>query len=169
MDFGLAKLVFSASLDEVRDNNLSGSNFEFALGTPGYICPEQVKGESVDHRGDLYSVGVIMYELLTGRLPFDCGSVMEMMIAHATDCPPTFEEIGMGRSIPSIVEDVVRMCLEKDPARRPQSASDLAERYETAVAIVESGMEAKLESELPLNRLRQSYYSSLKILPPCRS
>lgn len=149
MDFGLAKLTYSASLEEIKENNLSGSNFEFALGTPGYICPEQVRGDSVDHRGDLYSVGVIMYELLTGRLPFSSASIMDMMIAHATDVPPSFKDIGLGRQIPSIIEDVVMRCLEKDPNRRPQCARDLAEEYETAVAIVESGMESKLENQPP--------------------
>src|SRR6059058_2301193 len=66
MDFGLAKLVDAPSL---RDANASSP--EFAVGTPAYICPEQVRGEPMDHRGDLYSVGVILYELLTGKLPFN--------------------------------------------------------------------------------------------------
>lgn len=167
MDFGLAKLTYSASLEEIKENNLSGSNFEFALGTPGYICPEQVRGDSVDHRGDLYSVGVIMYELLTGRLPFSSASIMDMMIAHATDVPPSFKDIGLGRQIPSIIEDVVMRCLEKDPNRRPQCARDLAEEYETAVAIVESGMESKLENQPPPEcRNRWIRSLSFKIRPP---
>jgi serine/threonine-protein kinase len=74
---------------------------------------------------------------------------MDMMIAHATDVPPSFKDIGLGRQIPSIIEDVVMRCLEKDPNRRPQCARDLAEEYETAVAIVESGMESKLENQPP--------------------
>src|ERR1022692_228161 len=65
MDFGLAML-----LDPVTLKKLSQSNAEFAVGTPGYMCPEQVRGEDMDQRGDLYGVGVILYELLTGRTPF---------------------------------------------------------------------------------------------------
>ncbi len=62
MDFGLAKLM----IESATIKNVTESNFDFAVGTPGYICPEQVRGEAVDHRSDLYSLGVIMYELLTG-------------------------------------------------------------------------------------------------------
>src|ERR1700732_2706063 len=65
MDFGLAKLVQQTPMQQVSDTGT-----EFAVGTPGYISPEQVRGEEMDQRGDLYSVGVILYELLTGRIPF---------------------------------------------------------------------------------------------------
>src|SRR5215468_4097437 len=64
MDFGLAKLAAPTPLPKVSDTCT-----EFAVGTPGYISPEQVRGEEMDQRGDLYSVGVILYELLTGRIP----------------------------------------------------------------------------------------------------
>src|SRR5262245_64805288 len=63
MDFGLAKLLDGDALKKVT---VTGA--DFAVGTPGYMCPEQARGEEMDHRGDLYSVGVILYELLTGRL-----------------------------------------------------------------------------------------------------
>ena len=65
MDFGLAKTIDAAALKKVTD-----ANVDFAIGTPAYISPEQVRGESMDHRGDLYAVGVIAYELLAGQLPF---------------------------------------------------------------------------------------------------
>src|SRR5689334_14612766 len=87
MDFGLAKLVTGRSL---KPGSASGG--DFAVGTPTYICPEQVHGEPVDHRGDLYSVGVILYELLTGRPPFTGDSAMEILLAHATEEPKPFGE-----------------------------------------------------------------------------
>jgi serine/threonine-protein kinase len=131
MDFGLAKLVDSprVSLEKITDTNT-----EFAVGTPGYICPEQVKGEQVDHRGDLYSVGIILYELLTGRLPFDRRTTMDVLLAHATEPPPPFADRGASDWAPPAIEKVVFSCLAKDPKDRPQSARDLAERYETALA-----------------------------------
>jgi serine/threonine-protein kinase len=129
MDFGLAKLL--GPIDR-QACNISGT--EFAIGTPGYMCPEQAKGEEMDHRGDLYSVGVILYELLTGRLPFSGTSTMEVLIAHATDPPPPFAQIGAADWVPAAVEAVVQACLAKGPGQRPASARDLAERFETALA-----------------------------------
>src|SRR5262245_55099630 len=129
MDFGLAKLVDPPSIKRVTDTGL-----DFAVGTPSYICPEQVRGEEMDHRGDLYSVGVILYELLAGRLPFAGPTTMDILLAHATELPPMFADIGAANWVPRPIEEVVRCCLAKDAADRPQSARDLAERYETALA-----------------------------------
>src|SRR5438552_712596 len=102
MDFGLAKLVDGETLRKVTDTNV-----DFAVGTPGYICPEQVRGEEMDHRGDIYSVGVMMYELLTGRLPFNGPSSMDILLAHATEYAPSFAEIGLKGWVPREVEQLV--------------------------------------------------------------
>jgi serine/threonine-protein kinase len=93
-----------------------------------------VRGENVDHRGDLYSVGVLAYELLTGRLPFDRPNSMDMLLAHATELPPAFAELNLGEEIPTAVEAVVMKCLEKDAANRPQTARDLAAAFDRALA-----------------------------------
>jgi eukaryotic-like serine/threonine-protein kinase len=135
MDFGLAKLV-----DAEADAGYRSSSAEFAVGTPGYICPEQVKGDPVDHRGDIYSVGVMMYELLTGRLPFVGPSSMDLMLAHATEMPPRFSTLRLPVSIPEPIEAVVFLCLEKNPEDRPQTARELAELYETAMSLDSSGL-----------------------------
>src|SRR5207245_5322020 len=100
-----------------------------AAGTAGYMAPEQARGERVDHRGDLYSVGVILYRLLTGRLPFEGGSVMDILMAQATGDPPTFAELGLADGVPVSVEMLVRACLSPDPARRPTSARGLVLCY----------------------------------------
>jgi eukaryotic-like serine/threonine-protein kinase len=129
MDFGLAKKpVDSAEWRKVTDTNV-----DFAVGTPGYISPEQVRGEEMDHRGDLYSVGVLIYELLTGRLPFQGPSSMDMLLAHATEAPPTFAELGLEGWAPADIEELVMNCLAKDPADRPQHAREIAERYDLAL------------------------------------
>lgn len=128
MDFGLAML-----LDPVTLKKLSQSNAEFAVGTPGYMCPEQVRGEDMDQRGDLYGVGVILYELLTGRTPFAGRCSMDALMAHATEPPPTFEDIGCCGFVTPAVESVVMSCLAKNPADRPWNARELADRYEAAL------------------------------------
>ncbi len=128
MDFGLAKLVDAPTLKQI-----SVTGGDFAVGTPVYICPEQVRGDPVDHRGDLYSVGVILYELLTGKPPFTGQSTMDILLAHATEEPQPFAAMSNGM-VPPAIEAVVLACLAKNPAQRPPSARDLAERFETALA-----------------------------------
>jgi serine/threonine-protein kinase len=130
MDFGLAKIV-----DPQRPaSKVTDTSVEFAVGTPSYISPEQVRGEDIDHRADLYSVGVIAYELLSGQLPFHRVSNMDMILAHATEQAPSFAELGLRSWVPRAVEQVVMACLEKEPGLRPQSARELADRFESALA-----------------------------------
>lgn len=140
MDFGLAKLI----APEPGLKKITESNMDFAVGTPGYICPELVRGEPADHRGDIYSVGIILYEMLSGRLPFSGGSTMDILLAHATEPPPFFADIGSSGWVPAEIEAVVRDCLAKDPKERPQTARDLAERYESALAHQEKVLEESL-------------------------
>lgn len=147
MDFGLAKMIDPVSLKKA-----SVTGTDFAVGTPGYISPEQIRGEESDHRSDLYSVGVILFELITGHLPFKGRSTMEVLLAHATEPPPSFAAIGAGAWVPAAVEEVVRRCLEKEPKDRPASARDLAEEYETALAHEET----VLETALPANHPRSA-------------
>jgi serine/threonine-protein kinase len=129
MDFGLAKL-----LDPAANVGRAATGAEFAVGTPGYMCPEQARGEEMDHRGDLYSVGVILYELLSGRLPFAGRCTMDVLLAHATEAPPSFADLGVGDWVPPGIEAVVQACLAKNPNDRPSNARDLSERYEVALA-----------------------------------
>src|SRR5207302_1365018 len=116
MDFGLAKMIRN-DISEIK--NVTDASGEFAVGTPAYICPEQVRGEPVDHRGDLYSVGVLAYELLAGRLPFPGPTTMDMVVGHAPEDPPRFADLGV--EVPFAVEELVLACLAKNPSQRPQS------------------------------------------------
>ncbi len=141
MDFGLAKPLEKGSHPKLNGSVATGA--EFAVGTPGYMCPEQARGEDMDHRGDLYSVGVILYELLTGRLPFAGRCTMDVLLAHATEDPPPFSEASGGAfaEMPN-VESVVRACLAKGPADRPVSARELSELYDAALALDQVGLRA---------------------------
>jgi serine/threonine-protein kinase len=127
MDFGLAKLLAP------EFKQITVTNTEFAVGTPGYMCPEQARGEEMDGRGDLYSLGVIVYELLTGRLPFAGRSTMDVLLAHVTEEPPAFCELSGSVLVPPGVEAVVQSCLAKAPADRPRNARELSERFEAAL------------------------------------
>ena len=130
MDFGLAKMssLLYIAPDEVFDCTLPP-----AAGTPEYIAPEQVRGNEIDHRADLYSVGVLLFEMLTGQRPFVGATLDELLSAHADQPPPTFAELGLANLGASALERLVRDCLAKNPERRPASASELLRRYELAV------------------------------------
>jgi serine/threonine-protein kinase len=131
MDFGLAKMVDANPM--AYQKKVTDTGADFAVGTPGYISPEQVRGDEIDHRSDLYSVGVILFELLTGRLPFTGDETMDVLLAHATEPPPTFASLGASSWVPPAIEAVVQSCLAKNPAERPGSARELAERYEAVL------------------------------------
>ncbi|MBI1830939.1 MAG: serine/threonine protein kinase [Planctomycetes bacterium] len=140
MDFGLAKLIDNNSGMNMAHHQ-TNTGLDFAVGTPGYISPEQVRGEEADFRSDLYCVGVMLFELLTGRLPFIRDETMDVLFAHATEAPPTFEEVGASDWAPAEIEAVVMSCLAKNAVDRPHSARDLAESYQKALNAIVDRME----------------------------
>jgi serine/threonine-protein kinase len=129
MDFGLAKMP---NLLYFGEHELVDTRLPLASGTPEYIPPEQARGFDLDPRSDLYSTGVILFELLTGRRPFERDTVDGLLDAHLHDAPPSFAAMGVP-GVPPAVEAVVRSCLAKHPEERPASAAELAQRYEEAL------------------------------------
>lgn len=124
MDFGLA---------EMAGPPLPGAPRQYAVGTPGYMSPEQVNGHATDHKTDIYAVGAIIYQLLSGRLPFPGESTMEILMAQSTKPPPTFADLKMADKVPAAVEHLVRACLATEPEERPASAGELGAHYEMAL------------------------------------
>lgn len=116
LDFGIAKLTDGASLE------LTGRGI--AIGTPRYMSPEQAAGERVDGRADLYAVGLVLFEMLSGCGPFDGCESHEVFLAHITRQPPRLGELVPG--IPAELEGLVAALLAKRPADRPQSAAAAA-------------------------------------------
>src|SRR5262249_55258427 len=108
------------------------------------------RGEDMDHRGDLYSVGVTLYEVLSGRLPFAGRCTMDVLLAHATEEPPSFAEIGVGDRIPPGIEAVVQACPAKNATDRPSNARELSERYDGGLAesppLQDSGVRSGMHS-----------------------
>jgi serine/threonine protein kinase len=126
LDFGLAKLTRPDLLAPAGEETLTivATRTGAMMGTAGYMAPEQVRGEPVDHRADLFALGAVVYELLTGRRSFAGETLYETSdrIVHA-DPPPLSAS---GREMPAGIEAIVRRCLEKIPEERFQSAKDLA-------------------------------------------
>lgn len=135
LDFGLAKQsVAAAQRAEAETVALSQPGMVF--GTVGYMAPEQVRGEPVDARSDIFSLGCVLYELATGRRAFEGKSAADVMSAILREDPP--EMTGSGVTAPAPLESIVRRCLEKEPAQRFQSAADLAFALRSTTSAVSS-------------------------------
>ncbi len=123
LDFGLAKEIpAGGSLFQSIDLGL----------TPAYASPEQCDRTPQDPRSDLYTVGVILYEMLTGYRPFE-GTIYELCHKHIVELPPAFAVRNPEAQVPAEVEALVLRCLEKDPALRPQTARELRDAYLDAI------------------------------------
>jgi eukaryotic-like serine/threonine-protein kinase len=120
LDFGLAKMIS----EEGAGTQLT--NTGFALGTPGYMSPEQARGGATDERTDVYAVGVILYQGVTGRRPFVAESPMAVLRMHMDEPPLPPRRAAPDRKISRALESVILRALEKDPARRWQSAAEMA-------------------------------------------
>jgi serine/threonine protein kinase len=138
MDFGFAGFT---TKPHIQLAELTGQGSVFACGTPAYVSPEMVRGDSTDARADLYSVGVMLYEMLTGRLPFDYQTQERLVEAHVKEPPPRFHRIGCGH-IPPAVEGVVQIALSKYPSERQQNAKELVDQFAKAVGWDVWGMTA---------------------------
>ena len=110
MDFGIARA------GEERSITMTGTT----LGSLGYMSPEQVKGEPTDARSDLYSVGVSLYEMVTGQRPFQASSDYSIMAAHVKETPKPPVELHPG--LPAAMNEIIIMSIAKDPAQRFQTA-----------------------------------------------
>ncbi len=128
LDFGIAKIMEDESQDQRKALTKTGMVF----GTPQYMSPEQIRGEKVDNRTDIYSLGVMMYQMLTGALPFNAETPMGLLTKHLMDIPAPLEPQG----IPSSVAVVVMSALEKDPSARPQSMREFGQRLSEAAGLL---------------------------------
>ena len=124
LDFGIAKILGPHEGDAEDLSTRTGA----ALFTPQYASPEQVIGGEVDTRGDLYAIGVLLYELLTGSRPFS-GHIHGVMYHHLHTPPPPFAETNPAVAVPPGVEALVLRCLAKRPEDRPQTARELIEEF----------------------------------------
>jgi len=135
MDFGVARAVREAS------TSARLTSVGFALGTPAYMAPEQAAGDpAVDHRADLYALGIMAFEMLTGRFPYAATTPQQILAAHITQPPEPIA--GLRPDLPPALAEVVMHCLAKEPAARWESAEalrDALERLAPAVATPAQG------------------------------
>jgi eukaryotic-like serine/threonine-protein kinase len=114
VDFGLAKVVGVSRLTRAG----------MVFGTPHYMSPEQAQGEATDHRADIYALGVVMYEMFTGRVPFEADSYMGVLTKHMYMAPtPPSQFVGIDKL--GVLEDIILRCLEKKPEHRYQTLREL--------------------------------------------
>ncbi|MGJ3238699.1 MAG: serine/threonine protein kinase [Anaerolineae bacterium] len=117
-DFGIARVMGS---------NLTGSAI---IGTPAYMSPEQAHGVNIDARSDIYSLGIVLFELITGREPYQAETPMSLLLKHINEPVPPIDEFRQG--VPPLMQDVVNTATAKNPDDRYSSASDMARAFEEA-------------------------------------
>jgi Tol biopolymer transport system component len=143
LDFGLAKTVAQAPMavaETVATAPVPQTEAGMVFGTVTYMSPEQVRGQRVDHRSDIFSFGLVLYEMLTGKQAFRAESTIETMSAILKADPPRMSELAPG--LPAELERIVLHCLEKSPQERFGSASDIAFHLES-IGGTSTGVTAK--------------------------
>ena len=123
LDFGLAKLTAAAAGPGQVD--ATGTQLHTVIGTPGYMAPEQARGEIADHRADIFAFGCVLYEMLEGHRAFEGKTPVDMISAVLKDSPQS-PTSSIERPLPPLLDSIVLRCLAKEPAARFQSASDLS-------------------------------------------
>jgi tRNA A-37 threonylcarbamoyl transferase component Bud32 len=124
-DFGIARAA------ELSTMTASG----MVLGTPSYMSPEQAQGQRVDARSDIYPLGCVLYQMLTGTLPFQSSTTWEVIRQHIEAAPRQLRQLRA--DVPAAVEQLASRCLEKDPNRRYQTAGELAAAIDRLLVTVE--------------------------------
>jgi serine/threonine protein kinase len=143
LDFGLAKILYgSGNLDTIT---FKGQIF----GTPEYIPPEQIVGDDVDQRADIYALGVLAFEMVTGRTPFT-GTLMELLVAHRKLTPPLPSAVRPRDGIPECFDHLVRKAMQKRPADRFGRAADIADLLRAYLLEQRRGRPRELDSDLEL-------------------
>ena len=123
-DFGLTQSIAEAG---PADGSL--------MGTVDYVAPEQIRGDQVDGRADVYALGCLLFETLTGTLPFTGSSDVAVVYAHLEEAPPRPSERRQG--VPAAVDDVLARAMAKDPDERPESCSALVDEVRTALGLAQ--------------------------------
>jgi serine/threonine-protein kinase len=119
VDFGIGKIVNARTEVPVHHDGEEMTRVGLLLGSPRYMSPEQIRSEPVELRTDLYGLGVILFQALTGRLPFDCRTEVELLIAHCSVPPPQLSDVCPSQFFPESLSVLVRALLEKQAKNRP--------------------------------------------------
>jgi TolB-like protein/Tfp pilus assembly protein PilF len=127
LDFGLAKEVTQVGPDDETRTSLGNTQAGMIMGTPAYMSPEQISARPLDYRTDIFSLGVVLYEMSTGKQPFAGHSSVELISSILRDTPPSVCDLRS--DLPSDLARIIRRCLEKDPRHRIQTARDVSNEF----------------------------------------
>jgi len=152
LDFGVAKLAPRRAQPDVAmlPTVIGGTDPGIVMGTAGYMSPEQVRGQAVDHRSDIFSLGCVLYEMVTGRRAFDRPTAADTMAAILTEEPP--EPANLAVPVPPALSRVVAHCLEKRPEDRFSSANDLS--FDLQAILADTSGTRAAPGRAPLNKRR---------------
>lgn len=143
LDFGLAKDISAQAGNDATVTSAGHTQAGIVMGTPAYMSPEQVSGRSLDHRSDIFSLGVLLHEMASGKRPFEGGSSAELFSSILRDTPTPVTE--QRADLPADLARVIRRCLEKDPRNRMQTARDVSNEFrDMARTPTRSGPAARL-------------------------
>ena len=138
LDFGLAKATGGLTKEGASELPTAVKTDEGVIvGTVAYMSPEQAEGKSVDHRSDIFSIGIILYEMATGQRPFTGETAASVLSSIIKDTPPSITEVNP--ALPSLLWRIIRRCLAKDPSRRYQSSLDVRNELEELKGELASG------------------------------
>jgi len=154
LDFGLAKDVRAETANDATLTFAGHTQPGIIMGTPAYMSPEQVSGRPLDHRSDIFSLGVVLHQTATGTRPFEGTSAAELVSAILRDTPPPVTDLRP--DLPGDLARVIRRCIEKDPRQRVQTARDVANEFRDL-------------ARPPFQRLSPSTLPSSRAVPPADS
>jgi TolB-like protein/Tfp pilus assembly protein PilF len=149
MDFGIARSLDAEGITDAK----------VMIGTPKYMSPEQVEGEAIDQRSDIYSLGIILYEMVTEKTPFDGDTALSIALKHKTQTPPEPREFNA--QIPEDLSRVILRCLEKDKQKRYQRAEEVLSELRSIEKNIPTEERIILEKKLGLETKRKRFQSFL--------
>ncbi len=154
LDFGIA-----IGAEQSNTHSYIGHQF---MGTPGYISPEQISGQSVDARADIYSLGCILFECLTGRPPFSGDTALDTIRQHVEQDAPLIRDVSSDNKISDDVEALVASCLSKDPQDRLQTMNALLNRMSTCLYTDSEAVDEVDDDDATANESNESFTAQVE-------
>ncbi|MBI4534096.1 MAG: serine/threonine protein kinase [Candidatus Melainabacteria bacterium] len=165
VDFGIAQLTYGS-----QDTLVKITQTGTVCGSPTYMSPEQFQGTQIDHLSDIYSLAVVLFETLTGRLPFIAADLISLMTKHVSEQPPKLSSARPDLEFPDALEKMVARCLAKGKASRPQSMQDFSDELECSVntsARSATAVTAQDTVEIPANSSTMVEPINTLVKPAC--
>jgi serine/threonine protein kinase len=149
IDFGISRVLKGSETPGQSEMDLTQTGV--LIGTTAYLAPEYIRNQVVDERVDIYALGIITYELIAGRRPFEAADQIQMLMKHIHDAPIPFDQLADGRNVPANVSSVVLKALEKEPEQRYGTVDTFRADFRSAVASLldEAAIGATMQHRIP--------------------